>query len=99
MCSLVTGVQTCALPILKLPEAIATKFSNRGYYGSLNHNVRATYVLYLGWFNGNPATLHTLPIEEGAKRYVDMMGGTDVLLKKAREVGRAAGRERVCQYV
>ncbi|KDB69500.1 MBL fold metallo-hydrolase [Bordetella bronchiseptica] len=70
---------------VKLPEAIATKFSNRGYYGSLNHNVRATYVLYLGWFNGNPATLHTLPIEEGAKRYVDMMGGTDALLKKARE--------------
>ena len=70
---------------VKLPKSIADKFSNRGYYGSLNHNVRATYVLYLGWFNGNPATLHTLPIEQGAKRYVDMMGGTDALLKKARE--------------
>lgn len=70
---------------VKLPEAIATKFSNRGYYGSVNHDVRATYVLYLGWFNGNPATLHTLPIEDAAKRYVDMMGGVDSILTKARE--------------
>ncbi|AEC20391.1 putative alkyl sulfatase [Pusillimonas sp. T7-7] len=70
---------------IKLPEAIAAKFSNRGYYGSVNHNVRATYVLYLGWFNGNPATLHTLPIEESSKRYVEMLGGTEALLKKARE--------------
>jgi alkyl sulfatase BDS1-like metallo-beta-lactamase superfamily hydrolase len=70
---------------VKLPKSIASKFSNRGYYGSVNHNVRATYVLYLGWFNGNPATLHTLPIEEGAKRYVDMMGGVDAVVKKARE--------------
>lgn len=70
---------------VKLPETIATKFSNRGYYGSVNHDVRATYVLYLGWFNGNPATLHTLPIQEASKRYVDMMGGVDAILKKARE--------------
>ncbi|MDG9925690.1 SCP2 sterol-binding domain-containing protein [Pseudomonas sp. GD04045] len=33
----------------------ANRFSNRGYYGSLNHNVKATYVLHLGWFIGNPA--------------------------------------------
>lgn len=69
---------------IKLPKAIASRFSNRGYYGSLNHNVKATYVLYLGWFIGNPATLHPLPPEEEGKRYVDMMGGMDELLKKAK---------------
>ncbi len=69
----------------KMPKAIATNFSNRGYYGSVNHNVKATYVLYLGWFIGNPATLHELPPEEAGKRYVDMMGGADNLLKKAKE--------------
>ena len=56
----------------------------RGYYGSLNHNVKATYVNYLGWFDGNPATLHTLPPEAGAKRYVEFMGGADATLEKAR---------------
>ncbi|MBB2496522.1 MBL fold metallo-hydrolase [Pseudomonas sp. UL070] len=70
---------------VKLPKNIATHFSNRGYYGSLNHNVKATYVLHLGWFIGNPATLNELPPEEGAKRYVDMMGGADAVLKKAKE--------------
>ncbi len=69
----------------KLPKGIATKFSNRGYYGSVNHNVKATYVLYLGWFTGNPATLNELPPEEGAKHYVEMMGGEEALLKKAKE--------------
>lgn len=70
---------------VKLPKGIAQRFSNRGYYGSLNHNVKATYVLYLGWFIGNPATLWELPPEEQAKRYVDMMGGADAVLKKAKE--------------
>jgi len=69
----------------KLPKEIASNFSNRGYYGSVNHNVKATYVLYLGWFIGNPATLHELTPEDSAKRYVDMMGGMDNLLKKSRE--------------
>lgn len=69
----------------KLPKEIATNFSNRGYYGSVNHNVKATYVLYLGWFIGNPATLNELTPEDSAKRYVDMMGGMDNLLKKAKE--------------
>lgn len=70
---------------VKLPKSIASRFSNRGYYGSLNHNVKATYVLYLGWFNGNPATLNELPPDEEGKRYVDMMGGADAVLKKARD--------------
>lgn len=69
----------------KMPKAIAANFSNRGYYGSVNHNVKATYVLYLGWFIGNPATLNELPPDETGKRYVDMMGGADNLLKKAKE--------------
>ncbi|MEJ5057941.1 MULTISPECIES: alkyl/aryl-sulfatase [unclassified Pseudomonas] len=69
----------------KLPKAIANKFSNRGYYGSVNHNVKATYVLYLGWFTGNPAQLNELPPEEGGKHYVEMMGGEEAVLKKAKE--------------
>jgi alkyl sulfatase BDS1-like metallo-beta-lactamase superfamily hydrolase len=70
---------------LELPEAIASHFSNRGYYGSVSHDVKATYVLYLGWYIGNPATLHALPPVEASKRYVEMMGGTDALLKKAKK--------------
>ncbi len=84
---------------VKLPEAIATQFSNRGYYGSVNHNVRATYVLYLGWFNGNPATLHTLPIQEASKRYVDMMGGVPAILSKARDYYKKGDYRWVAEVV
>ncbi len=71
--------------MFQMPKAIDTHFSNRGYYGSVNHNVKATYVLYLGWFIGNPATLNVLPPVEASKRYVEMMGGVKEVLKKARK--------------
>ncbi|MBK4723287.1 MBL fold metallo-hydrolase [Azospirillum sp. YIM DDC1] len=70
---------------IELPKSLATFWANRGYYGSMNHNVKATYVLYLGWFNGNPATLHELPPVESSRNYVAFMGGADEVLKKAKE--------------
>jgi alkyl sulfatase BDS1-like metallo-beta-lactamase superfamily hydrolase len=68
----------------ELPPALATYWANRGYYGSVYHDVAATYVLYLGWFDGNPATLHELPPAEGSAKYVEFMGGADAVLEKAR---------------
>jgi alkyl sulfatase BDS1-like metallo-beta-lactamase superfamily hydrolase len=70
---------------IELPESLATFWANRGYYGSLYHDVAATYVLYLGWFDGNPATLHELPPVEASKHYVEFMGGADAVLAKAKE--------------
>ena len=70
---------------VKFPDELDHHWAMRGYYGSLNHNVRATYVNYLGWFDGNPANLYTLPPEDAAKRYVEIIGGVDTLLEKARE--------------
>jgi alkyl sulfatase BDS1-like metallo-beta-lactamase superfamily hydrolase len=69
----------------KLPDSLAHFWANRGYYGSVYHDVAATYVLYLGWFDGNPGTLHELPPAEGSKKYVEFMGGADAVLKKAKE--------------
>ncbi len=70
--------------MIELPEELDHHWALRGYYGTVNHNVKATYVKYLGWFDGNPATLHTLPPEEASKRYVEFMGGADAILEKAR---------------
>jgi alkyl sulfatase BDS1-like metallo-beta-lactamase superfamily hydrolase len=69
---------------VEFPPALSHHWAMRGYYGTLNHNVKATYVNYLGWFDGNPATLHTHPPAEAAKRYVEFMGGADAALEKAR---------------
>ncbi|MEG3131710.1 alkyl sulfatase dimerization domain-containing protein [Pantoea cypripedii] len=68
----------------KLPYGLAKTWANRGYYGSVSHDVKATYVLYLGWFDGNPATLDELPPEEAAKKFVEYMGGADNILQKAK---------------
>jgi len=68
----------------ELPPSLDTFWANRGYYGSVYHDVAATYVLYLGWFDGNPATLNELPPAEGSAKYVEFMGGADAVLEKAR---------------
>lgn len=69
---------------LELPPALENSWHARGYYGSLSHNVKAIYQRYLGWFNGNAATLWEHPPVELARRYVDSMGGPDQTLTKAR---------------
>lgn len=67
------------------PKALAADPSSRGYYGTLSHNLRAVYNFYLGYYDGNPASLHKLPPTETAKRYVAAMGGEAAVLATARK--------------
>jgi alkyl sulfatase BDS1-like metallo-beta-lactamase superfamily hydrolase len=69
---------------LELPPELGMAWYNRGYYGTVSHNSRAVYQKYLGYFDGNPANLHPLPPEESARRYVEFMGGPELLLENAR---------------
>jgi alkyl sulfatase BDS1-like metallo-beta-lactamase superfamily hydrolase len=71
--------------IIELPAELFRAWYNRGYYGSVNHNVKAIYQRYLGFFDGNPANLHPLPPEAAGKKYVEFMGGAANLLANARK--------------
>jgi len=71
--------------MLKLPESLDKEFANRGYYGSVSHDIRAQYQLYFGWFDGNPANLHKLTPKDGGAKYVEFMGGADNLLSQAKK--------------
>ncbi len=71
--------------LIELPDELFKAWYNRGYYGSINHNVKAIYQRYLGFFDGNPATLHPLPPEAAGKKYVEFMGGAENLLAQARQ--------------
>jgi alkyl sulfatase BDS1-like metallo-beta-lactamase superfamily hydrolase len=71
--------------MIQFPKELADHWAMRGYYGTLSHNVKATYVRYLGWFDGNPANLNVLPPEEASKKYVEFMGGAEEILKRARD--------------
>ena len=64
------------------PDFTAGDFAARGYYGSLNHNAKAVYQHYFGWWGGVMADYHRLPHEESAGRYVEAMGGADALLAR-----------------
>ena len=69
---------------LELPPSLEQEWSCRGYYGSVNHNLKAVYQRYLGWFDGNPAHLWPHPPEEAGARYVELAGGAGPLLEHAR---------------
>ncbi|TGN40715.1 MBL fold metallo-hydrolase [Marinobacter confluentis] len=75
---------------LQLPPALNQDFHNQGYYGTVSHNAKAVYQHYMGWFTANPAQLNPLPESESAARYVEMMGGAQKVLDKAREEFEAA---------
>ncbi len=66
------------------PGILKQDFSTRGYYGTLNHNSKAVYQRYFGWWDGVPAHLYALPPEETGRKYVEFMGGPEQLLARAR---------------
>lgn len=70
---------------IELPEELRTQFSSRGYYGTLQHNAKAVYQYYMGWYDGNPANLHPIPTSEASPKYIELMGGIDTVVEKAQE--------------
>ena len=71
--------------MVTLPQSLSQEWYCREYYGTLNHNVKAVYQKYLGWYDSNPATLNPLPPVEGDRKYVEYMGGEKAILKRARK--------------
>ena len=69
--------------MIKLPKELSQEWYNRDYYGTLNHNAKSVYCFYLGWFDGNPSTLHQLPPLETGQKMVEYMGGAEAILEKA----------------
>lgn len=70
--------------MLVLPESLSHEFYNRGYYGTVNHDSKAVYQRYIGWYDANPANLHTLPPVEASRKYVEYMGGAQKVLDLAK---------------
>ncbi|MBI4884380.1 MAG: MBL fold metallo-hydrolase [Actinobacteria bacterium] len=87
---------------IEVPPKLAGEWFNRGYYGTVNHNVKAIYQKYLGWFDANPANLHPHPPVATAQRMVRYMGGAEAALAKANQ-DYAAGDYRwvaqVCNHL
>ena len=70
----------------RVPDSLAQQWSVRQYHGSEFHNARAVANRYLGYWDGNPATLAPLSPADSAPLYVEMMGGADAVLVKGRSL-------------
>ena len=71
--------------LIELPPELNREWHTHGYYGSANHNIKAIYQRYLGWFDANPAHLWQHPPEAAGARYTQAFGGVDATVAKARE--------------
>ncbi len=72
--------------VYRLPASLQREWAAHSYHGSEEHNSRAVINRYLGYWDGNPATLIPLSPQESAPLYVEMMGGAEKMLAKGREL-------------
>src|SRR3546814_2168310 len=85
-CALVTGVQTCALPIFAREMVVETEHAVLGRIPIINRSIK---------FPGSEQPAPSAPPVLG--QHTDEIL-RDVLGLSADEIGRASCRERVCEY-
>ncbi len=72
--------------VYETPKSISQQWYNRGYHGSPEHNSRGVINRFLGYWDVNPVNLIPLSPSESAPIYVEMMGGSDKIMSKGREL-------------
>lgn len=55
-------------------------------YGTIAWTVRGIYEGYIGWFDGNPATMYPIPVTSTYPDLVALAGGADVVAASARSL-------------
>ena len=72
--------------VYQLPDSLKNKWAAHSYHGSEEHNSRAVINRYIGYWDGNPATLTPLSPKDSAPLYVDMMGGSKKIISKGKKL-------------
>lgn len=80
---------------IRLPEKYASLPYLGEHYGCTEWTVRAIYTAYLGWFDGNPTSLHPLAPKTRAEKTIALAGGRTQMLKAAQEAF-ASGDDQWC---
>ncbi|MFB7718836.1 alkyl/aryl-sulfatase [Nocardia sp. NPDC056100] len=78
-----------AAEVIELPEVLGRNWANRGYHGTLHHDVRAVYTKELGMWDGDPVSLHPHPPVEASKRFVEFAGADSILAEGQRAIDAA----------
>lgn len=74
---------------IELPDELGRRWFNRGYHGTLHHDIRAVYTKELGMWDGDPVSLHPHPPVETARRYVDFIGADNLIAEGRRAIDAA----------
>lgn len=69
--------------VVELPAHLAEHPYLQEHYGTVEWSVRAIFAGYLGWFDGDAATLSPAPPLERARGMVELAGGEAALLTEA----------------
>jgi alkyl sulfatase BDS1-like metallo-beta-lactamase superfamily hydrolase len=72
--------------VYKVPQSLEQSWAARSYHGDVQNNVRGVVNRFIGHFDGNPVNLIPLSPQDSAPLYVEMMGGSDKILAKGREL-------------
>jgi alkyl sulfatase BDS1-like metallo-beta-lactamase superfamily hydrolase len=72
--------------VYEVPRSLQNKWFCRGYHGSPQHNSRGVVQRYLGFWDCNPATLIPLSPKDSAPLYVEMMGGSEKIMARGRQL-------------
>ena len=72
--------------VYEVPKSLQQNWAARSYHGDVQNNVRGVVNRFLGHFDGNPANLIPLSPGDSAPLYVQMMGGSDKIMAKGKEL-------------
>ena len=72
--------------VYEVPKSLQRQWAARSYHGSEQNNARGVINRFLGHWDGNPATLVPLSPSDSAPLYVEMMGGSEKIMAKGREL-------------
>ncbi|UGT57031.1 alkyl/aryl-sulfatase [Nocardia asteroides] len=78
-----------AAEVIELPEELGRNWANRGYHGTVHHDVRAVFTKELGMWDGDPVSLHPHPPVESARRFVEFAGAEKILAEGQRAIDAA----------
>jgi len=72
--------------VYEVPKSLQQQWAARSYHGAEKNNARGVINRFLGHWDGNPANLIPLSPSDSAPLYVEMMGGSDKIMAKGREL-------------
>jgi len=72
--------------VYEVPKSLQQTWAARSYHGDVQNNVRGVVNRFIGHFDGNPVNLIPLSPQDSAPLYVEMMGGSDRIIARGKEL-------------